>query len=267
MDLTSYISAAGSGDRTGDELGSSFGYTTTSWFILDAVEVRAPRRAPVIVAFGDSITDGTFSTNNANDRWVDLLALRLHAAYGGDISVVNAALTGNALTRDMGGPAGLSRLDRDVLGAAGVSTVILLEGINDLGAQNVSPDELMAAYQQVVNRLHAAGVRVITGTLTPALVPAQDYSTNTLGSVYGPAYGAPATELARQQVNAFIRTSGIFDGVVDFEAAVIDPATGSMRAEYAPSSMGGPGDYLHPNHGGLMAMANAVDLSLLMPRR
>lgn len=263
---TSYVTKPGSGDHAADEAGSAFAFTTTSWFIVDAVDVAAQPDTAVIVAVGDSITDGTLSTNNVNDRWPDVLAARLYAAYGDHVSVVNEAINANAFTADMVGPAGLKRLDRDVIGVSGVKTVVLLEGINDLAVMGVKPDALIAGYKEAVTKLHAAGIRVVAGTLTPAYLPPEKYPLSTLGTKYAGAYGSTAVEEARKTVNAFIRTSGTFDAVVDFEGAIVDPATGSMADQYEPNSMGGPGDYLHPNHGGYLAMGEAIDLASLLPR-
>ena len=139
---TSYVSAPGAGSRGADETDSAFPYTTTSWYFLDAVDVLAADDIVVVACFGDSITDGTGSTLNGDDRWPDVLARRLHGAYGARISVVNAGIGGNQVAGPAtynpaepfaGGPSGLERLDRDVLGIAGLTTVVWLEGINDLG--------------------------------------------------------------------------------------------------------------------------------------
>lgn len=261
---TSYISAPKSGDHAADATGAAFPYTTISWFILDGIDAMTAADTPVVVTVGDSITDGTLGTNNINDRWPDVLAARLHDALGEHVSLVNEAINANAFSVDMVGPAALKRLERDVLGVSGAKSVVLLEGINDLGAMGVTADALIEAYKSFVATLHVKGIRVIGGTITPAKFPG-DFALSTLGSQYGAGYGGAATEAARVKVNAFIRTSGLFDAVVDFDAAIIDPATGSMKAEYVPNSMGGPGDYLHPNHGGYLAMGEAVDLKAVLP--
>lgn len=261
---TSYISPPKSGDHAADLDGAAFPYTTSSWFILDSIDVMAPGATPVVVTVGDSITDGTLGTNNVNDRWPDVLAARLHAELGDRVSLVNEAINANALSVDMVGPAGVKRLERDVLGVAGVKTVVLLEGINDIGAMGVTPDALIEGYKQFVGALHAKGIRVVGGTMTPALFPG-DYALSTLGAQYGAAYGSPATDAARKTVNAFIRSGGLFDAVIDFDTALLDPKTGAMREEFSPNSMGGPGDYLHPNHGGYLAMGEAVDLKAILP--
>lgn len=263
---TSYISRPNSGDHAGEDSGAAFPYTTSSWFLLDAVDVMAPEGTVVIVAFGDSITDGTFSTPNGNDRWPDFLSYRLHAIYGEKVSLVNESITGNAVvsaSNAVGEPA-VKRLERDVLGVSGVGLVILMEGANDLGSARNKPEPVIEGYKQIVDRLHAAGIPVVAATLTPSYRPDQDFSTSPLGTEYGPIYGGPQTNEDRKKLNEFLRTSGIFDRVVDMEAATADPATGVMREEFVPNSAGGPGDYLHPNRGGYQAMGEAVDPAIAL---
>ena len=170
---TSYISAPGSGDHTMDTDVFAYEFTTTSWFFLDAVDVMAPAGTVVIGAFGDSITDGTHTTLNENDRWMNNLSRRLHNAYGNRVSIVNEAIGGNrvvnpAVVNATSGPAATDRLDRDVLGLSGLTHVIWLEGINDLGASH-TPDAVITGYKDVVARLHAKGVKIYAGTLTSAL--------------------------------------------------------------------------------------------------
>ncbi|MBV9201005.1 MAG: lysophospholipase [Alphaproteobacteria bacterium] len=260
---TAYITAPNSGDHTGDLDVFAFEFTTTSWFFLDAVDVMAPADTVVVCAFGDSITDGTHSTLNVNDRWMNTLSRRLHNAYGSKISIVNEAIAGNRVVNPVvanstAGPAAVDRLDRDVLGLAGLTDVIWLEGINDIGGGRM-PNEIIAGYQNVVGRLHAKGVKVYGATLTSALgISGVDMGDN------GPGHDA-----SRQAVNAFIRTSGLFDGVEDFDAATLDPATGNMRAEFLPNSTFTqlPWDYLHPNHAGYIAMGEAVDIRPFAPYR
>jgi lysophospholipase L1-like esterase len=261
---TSYISAPGSGDHAADESGAAFPFTTTSWFVIDEIDASEPEAIPVVVTVGDSITDGTLSTNNVNDRWPDVLAYRMRAAYGDKVSVVNEAINANALISPMVGEAALKRLDRDVLGVSGVKAVVLLEGINDLGAIGSKPDDVIAGYREFAQRLHDKGIRVVAGTLTPSYLAPEKFPLSTLGEQYAAGYAK--ADAGRKQLNDFIRTSGTFDAVIDFEAAIIDPATGGMKDQYAPNSMGGPGDYLHPNHGGYLAMGEAIDLKALLPR-
>lgn len=264
---TSYLSPPGAGAApAGDDGELDFPFSTTSWYFLDAVDMLAPEATHAIVAFGDSITDGTASTLNGDDRWPDVLSRRLHAVYGGRIAVVNEGIGGNQVIGPAqyspqhafaGGPAAEQRLDRDVLQLSGVGTVILMEGINDFGtAGNATPEAVEAGMKHLVARVRAAlpGVRVIGATLTPAL-----------GSS-NPAHGSAAEEQKRQAYNAFIRSSGLFDGVLDFDAVTRDPATGEMRAEFTPeSTTGGAGDKLHPNRAGYQAMAASIPLALVLP--
>jgi lysophospholipase L1-like esterase len=259
--VTSYITAPGSGDHTGDLDVLAFEYTTTSWFFLDAVDVMAPSDTVVVCAFGDSITDGAHSTLNINDRWMNTLSRRLHNAYGNRISIVNEAISGNRVVNPVvansaAGPAAVDRLDRDVLGLSGLTHVIWLEGINDIGA-GTATDAIIAGYQNVVARLHARGIKVYAGTLTSALgISGVDMGDN-----------GPGRDASRMVLNAFIRSSGLYDGVEDFDAATLDPATGNMLAEYLPNSTFTqlPWDYLHPNHAGYIAMGEAVNIQPFAP--
>ncbi len=213
-------------------------------------------------AFGDSITDGTLSTLNGDDRWPDVLSRRLHAAYGNRVSVVNAGIGGNRiLTPESypppqpfpGGPSALQRLERDVLGLSGISAVVLLEGINDISSGS-SADAIIAGMKELVSRVKAKGIKIVGATITPSLT-ANGNS------------GTPDANARRQAVNAFIRTGGLFDAVADFDAATVDPATGALREEFVPNStIGGAGDRLHPNRAGYQAMGSAIDLKIFAPR-
>jgi lysophospholipase L1-like esterase len=261
---SSYLTKPGAGSRGADESESAFPVPTASWFFLDAVDMAMPGKTKVIVAFGDSITDGTASTINGDDRWSDVLSRRLHAAFGNKVSVVNQGIGGNqvigpatysAATAIPGGPSALSRLDRDVIALPGVATVIWLEGINDFGTAEASADAVIAGVREGVRRLRAGipGVRIIMATLTSAL------------NATNGRHGNPVAEAKRKAFNDFVRTAGIFDGVVDFDAATLDPATGELKVEFQPnSSIGGAGDKLHPNRLGYQAMGNAVDLKMVM---
>ncbi len=259
---TSYVTWPGSGSTTADEREQAFPASTASWFFLDAVDMRMPEGTRTIVALGDSITDGTASTLNGDDRWPDVLSRRLHAQYGDRVSVVNAGIGGNRVAGPAdyapskpfsGGPSAGQRLERDVLRLSGVSAVIWLEGINDFGAAaHTSVDAVQQVMREVVTRLHASTIRVFGATLTSAV-----------GN--GTPVDSAARETKRQALNTFIRTSGIFDGVFDFDRATNDPATGAMRDAFIPNSTdGGPGDHLHPNRLGYAAMAGAVTLDALM---
>lgn len=259
---TSYVTAPGAGSRGADESDGAFPNTTTSWYFVDAIDVIAPEGTVVVACFGDSITDGTGSTLNGDDRWPDVLSRRLHERYGGRVSVVNAGIGGNrvlspaASTADApfaGGPSALTRLDRDVLGIAGLSAVVWLEGINDI-SNGASAADIVEGLKEGVKRIRArGGIRVIGATIVPALGAA------------GPG-GTPAADAQRQEVNAFIRAGSVFEGVADFDAVTRDPKTGELRAAFQPgSTIGGPGDRLHPNRAGYQAMGTAIDLALFIP--
>jgi lysophospholipase L1-like esterase len=260
---TSYVSPPGSGSKGAEDGEASFPFSTASWYFLDALEMFVPAGTKVIVAFGDSITDGTGTTINGDDRWPDVLSRRLHAAYGDAFVVVNQGIGGNQVAGPApadyaakpipGGPAAITRLDRDIISLSGVAAVIWLEGINDFGAADASAEAVIAGYKQGVAYLRAKipGVKIFAATLTSAL-----NST--------PTHGRPEVEAKRQALNAFLRSAKDFDGVIDFDAATLDSATGEVKAMYQPnSSVGGPGDKLHPNRAGYAAMATAIDLKMI----
>ena len=259
---TSYLTAPGAGSKGSAEDEAAFPFTTTSWYFLDAVEMMAPAGTQVIVALGDSITDGTASTLNGDDRWPDALSRRIHAVYGDRVSVVNAGIGGNRVvgpaeySGSSGGPSAGQRLERDVLSLSGVTAVIWLEGINDFGTgANESVDAVTTAMKEVVRRIRARlpHARVIGATVVSALG-----STNA-------AHGSPTEDEKRKALNDFIRSSGVFDSVADFDAATLDPQSGGLRAEFVPdSTIGGPGDKLHPNRAGYLAMAAVVNLRSLV---
>jgi lysophospholipase L1-like esterase len=263
---TSYLSMPAAGARSADEGEAAFPISTTSWYFIDALDMKAPSDAGAVVAFGDSITDGTLSTLNGDDRWPDVLARRLHAAYGNRMAVVNAGIGGNQVVGPNdysprapfpGGPSAVSRLERNVLSLSGVTAVIWLEGINDFSKNgNASVEAVQAGMKESVGRIRARipGVRVIGATLTPAL------------GANNPNHGFPEQDEKRKALNAFIRTSGVFDGVADFDRVAIDPATGAMKPEFVHNTtVGGAGDNLHPNRLGYVAMGMAIDLALLVP--
>jgi lysophospholipase L1-like esterase len=284
---TSFITAAGSGDHTQDVDGFAYEFTTTSWFFLTTVDVVAPSDTIVVCVFGDSITDGTHTTLNTNDRWANVLSRRLHNVFGNKVSVVNEAIGGNRVINPVvinatSGPAAVDRLDRDVLGLSGLTHVIWMEGINDLGAgygQGASPApvienpvihtpaNIIAGYQNVVGRLRARGIKVIGATMISALGynnPSEGWDLNTYPGFLASVDNGPVIDNYRQQINQYLRTSGLYDGVVDFDLATLDPATGNMKAEYLPNSQFTqlPWDYLHPNHAGYNAMGMAVNIDL-----
>lgn len=263
---TSYLTAPRAGSHGHEESDASFPFTTTSWFFLDAFEVMAPADATVVACFGDSITDGTLSTLNGDDRWPDVLSRRLRTAYGNRVAVINAGIGGNQITGPAkysatapfaGGPSALDRLERDVLSLAGVTHIIWLEGINDL-SRGASTETVIAGMQELVKRVRAHGkIKIIGATITSGL------------GYNGPA-GAAEVDARRQIVNEFIRSNsqpgGFFDGVADFDAATVDAKTGGLRAAFQPNStVGGAGDKLHPNRAGYQAMGNVIDITLLAP--
>src|SRR5580704_17403398 len=227
---TSYLTAPDSGDHTRDKNEAAFPFTTTSWFLLDAVEAQADPDTAVVCAFGDSITEGVNSTLNGSDTWPDVLSRRLHSAYGNKIAVVKEAISGNTVTTcpreggtSVNGPSAADRLDRDVFGVAGLRYVVWLEGINDLGACLVSADQVIQGYKDVVERLHAKRIKVIGATVV-----------SSFGSPIA-SYGFPKIDTERKKINDFIRIGDLFDGVADFDAATLDPATGSIKAPMQPN--------------------------------
>jgi lysophospholipase L1-like esterase len=263
---TSYATVPGAGARGQDEGEAAFPHPTASWFFLDAVDMMMPAGTPVVACFGDSITDGTASTMNGDDRWPDVLQRRLHAAFPNRVAVVNAGIGGNQVAGPAeyspskpfpGGPASLQRLERDVINLSGVSHFVWLEGINDFSRNgNASVEAVTNVMRRGVAmvRERRPGIRVIGATVTTAL-----------GSSSA-AHGFPEQDEKRRALNDFIRSSGVFDAVLDFDRAVLDPATGGMRAEFVPdSTTGGPGDKLHPNRAGYVAMAMTVEPETLLP--
>ena len=257
---SSYVTAVGVGSHGAEEDDAAFPFSTTSWYFLDAVDVLAPAGTAVVVALGDSITDGTGSTLNGDDRWPDVLSRRLHAAYGDRVSVVNAGIGGNRILTPVeystvaplgGGPSALGRLERDVFARPGVSAVVWLEGINDLGGGGATADEVIAGIREGVARMRERGLTVVQATVTSSL---------------GSNNGTPAVDAHRRTINEFIRTAGIFDAVADFDAVTLDGATGELRAEFQPNSTTAVVDRIHPNRAGYLAMGHAVPLAPLVPR-
>lgn len=250
--LSSQTNYLATGDHADDETAGAFA-RSSPWFLLDAVSVEVPARVGTVVAFGDSITDGFNSTPNTNRRWPDVLATRLAQAHSRIRGVLNEGISGNEILRDFdccgGNPSAQARFRRDALSQDGVRDVILLEGINDLGhypdGKNTAAD-IVRGMKRLIAKAHRAGLRIIGGTILP-------FKDTTLTDYY-----SPAKDAERQKVNDFIRTSGAFDGVVDFDKATRDPADPlRLRPEYDS------GDHLHPSDAGYRAMAQAVDLRLL----
>jgi len=226
------------------------------WYQIAGIDVQAAAGAAAVTVLGDSITDGHGATTNGNDRWTDVLAQRLQGAPPtSNIAVSNQGIGGNHLLTDGLGPNALARFDRDVLAPAGVRWVIVFEGVNDLGGltrdHEVSPAEhadlvgrVLAAYQQIIARAHAHGLRVYSATITPFA-----------GSTY--YHPGALNELDRQAVNQWIRAAGHFDAVIDFDSVVRDPAHPDHLLPAYDC-----GDHLHPSPAGYKAMGNAVPLTL-----
>jgi lysophospholipase L1-like esterase len=241
------------GDGTGaPDLGAR-ATTSTARFFLSGVEAAGFEHKSAIVTFGDSITDGTQSTVNANHRWPDRLAERLAASGDDDTGVVNEGISGNRILHDNAGPNALSRFDRDVLATPGLRFMTVLLGINDIGfggfipTEAVSADDIIGGYRQLIARAHSRRIRIYGATLTPF---------DNVGSPYFSA----AHEVERQAVNAWIRTSGEFDAVIDFDKVVRDPNNPSKLLPAFDS-----GDHLHPSDAGYKAMADSIDLKLFKP--
>ena len=239
------------GDNTAAETVTN-ARTISSFCFVKAIDVTAANAsAAAIVCLGDSITDGAHSTPGTNRRWPDILAARLQAdPKTAHLSILTEGIGGNRLLNDIAGPNALARFDRDVLAQSGVKYVILLEGINDIGhtAEPRSPADLITVQQmilagtQIVAKAHAHGLKIYGATLTPYV---------------GARYASPKGEEMREAWNQWIRTSGVFDGVIDFDQAVQDPANPKVFAAAYDS-----GDHLHPNDAGYAKMGDSIDLSL-----
>jgi lysophospholipase L1-like esterase len=256
---------AGPGDATEkSELENAA--AATSWYWLSDLEVASPDRAAALVTFGDSITDGVGAKHGEYGDWPDQLARRLgETKESQNLAILNEGIGGNRIWHDGAGVSALARFDRDVLAHPGVTEVLILEGINDIGwphmkprpskdgvappsnpfaSETISSKELILAYEQLIDRAHQHGIKVFGATLTP---------------YEGADYFTQDGEVVRQEVNEWIRHSGAFDGVVDFDLAVRDPAHPSrFLGEYQS------GDQLHPSTAGYKAMAASVDIATLL---
>ena len=255
---TSYVSETG--NYVGQASLPTVG-TTQGWVLLSRVDVVAADAAGVIVAFGDSITDGAASTLDANNRWPDYLARRLLGS-GVKMGVLNAGIGGNRVLSEAAVPPGadvravtaginaLARFERHVISIPGITHVIVLEGINDIGVarQNATPtaEDLIAGHKQLIAQAHAHGLKIYGATLTPN---------------WGAAAFTEVGEAKRQALNEWIRTSKSYDGVIDFDKATRDPADPKKFLEAYDSC-----DYLHPSDAGYRAMGDAIDLSLFGSR-
>jgi lysophospholipase L1-like esterase len=245
---TAYITG---GDATGSAALKADA-TTTAYLWLGSVDVLAPADAGAVVTFGDSITDGVGATLDSDRAWPSLLAVALAAGGpAGARSVVNVGLSGNRLLRPGFGVSALARFDRDVLAHAGVRWMTVLLGINDItfpavpsiaAGETVTADDLVWGLRQIIERAHRHGIKVAGATIMP---------------VEGVNTYTDAGERIRQDVNRWIRTGKAYDAVIDFDAAVRDPAhPGKLRADFDP------GDHVHPNDAGNRAMAAAIDASI-----
>jgi lysophospholipase L1-like esterase len=243
---TNYVSATG---NHAGETDLPVMTTTRSWFFLSRVEVSAPAQAAAIIALGDSITDGTASSVDGNARWPDVLARRLAADHV-SLGVLNLGIAGNRLLLDGAGPNALSRIDRDVFAQSGAAYAVVFEGINDIRRTTppVAVDDLILAHRQIIARAHSAGLKVYGVLLMP----------------FEPNQWSAENEAKRQALNSWIRTGQMYDGVIDFDAVVRDPAAPTKIVERYDS-----GDHLHPNDAGYLAMGQAVSLDLFKggPRR
>jgi lysophospholipase L1-like esterase len=243
---TSFFTRAG--DFAAEESGASYNERTSVWHYVSGVDVLGSNAPGAVATLGDSITDGVGSTAGTNRRWPDLLSDRLLASQR-RLGMVNAAISGNRLLLDVPGSGfgrnALARLDQDVLSLGGVRTLIVLEGINDIqqDPHQTDPAQIISGLRQVITQSHARGIRVLGGTITP---------------FKGWRVYDETLENTRLAVNNFIRTSGAFDGVVDFDAAIRDPQD-PLRMLPAYDS----GDHLHPGDAGFHAMADAVNLAQL----
>lgn len=246
------------GNHTADTGGRAFGESTESWYYLSGVDVGSSRTAPKrdgVALFGDSITDGFASSTDRNRRWSDALAERL-AKSGDQRPVLNSGIGGNMVLNDSSwfGEKGTNRLSRDALDLPGVGTVVVLEGLNDIGfsetdkptykpAPVVSARELINGHRKLIREARAKGVRVVGATLLP--LGGSDH------------YGKHAAAVS-DAFNRWVRTSGEYDAYVDFDKALADPQDPERIAPAYDS-----GDHLHPNDAGYRAMADAVDLETL----
>ncbi len=222
-----------------------------SWYFFDGIDVAAAPAARAIIAFGDSITDGSASTPNANRRWPDVLAARLEQDPNlARIGVLNEGIGGNHVLYAGFGPNALARFDRDVLAQSGARSVIVLESINDIGGlvhveapwQAVTAPQLEFGLKQIADRAHEHGLNIFGATITP-------YD--------GAGYFSDAGEKVREAVNDWIRSSGVFDGVIDFDKITCDPANPKHLNPAYDS-----GDHLHPSDAGYKAMGDGIDLAL-----
>jgi lysophospholipase L1-like esterase len=227
--------------------------TIENWFIVHRVEVEAPASTRGLVTFGDSITDGRRSTLNANNRWPDQLERRLLSqTQPVRMGIMNAGIAGNRVLSESTyafGINALARFEHNALLQSGVTHIIVMEGINDIGNARTSPtpsaEDVISGYRQMITQAHSRGLKIYGATLTP---------------FYGAGYYTEIGEAKRQAVNQWIRTSKDLDGVIDFDAATRDPKDPKKLLAAYDSC-----DHLHPNDAGYKAMADAIDLNIFSP--
>lgn len=251
---TGYISTTGNYTQQGD---FPVAVEVQNVSFLTGVQVLSSNDTKLLVAFGDSITDGTTSTPNTNSRWPNFLARRIAAeAPSMNLGILNHGIAGNRVLHDTIAQNALARFGRDVLSWPNLSHIVVMIGINDLGfpaipnapfgpdvhSSDVSADELIAGYRQMIARAHAHGVKIIGATLTP---------------FNGASYFSDAGEVKRQAINSWIRESGEYDAIIDFDQAIRNPNDPSRMQEALQS-----GDWLHPNDAGYEVMANTIELSV-----
>jgi len=243
--VTSYLTENGAGDQTASENGMPFTGRTTSMFWLKSIDVQPSAPASAIIAFGDSITDGTCSTLDSNDRWEDIVAQRFALQTPVRFSVVNEGIGGNTVTRagtnpTFGSPPGVERLDRDVLSRAGVSHVVVFMGTNDINRE-ASAAQVIDGTKDIIARIRAKNIKVIGATMIPRHNDVWNEAKNR----------------NRREVNDWIRKDAGFDAVLDFDAVIRDPAKPDVMMPAYNCS-----DHVHPSPIGYFQMGKSVDLSI-----
>lgn len=252
---TSYLSEPGDRAAAGSDSEWGFPHTTTSTFFVDALDAWLPAGVQALVAFGDSLTDGTATTLNGHDRWTDTLQREMLAAGRHDVAVVNAGIGGNQVCGPRvaagawrGGPAAIERMDTDVLELSGVGTVFWLQGINDFSDNGqAEAAAVTAAMARAVQRMRARGLRVIGATIPSALGSTRQ------------GHGSQLQDARRRAFNAEVRQGLLFDNFADLDQVLTDPHTGALQSAFnGDSTAGERGDGVHPNRAGHAAMARCI---------
>lgn len=252
---TSYLSAPGDRAAAASDSEDGFVHTTTSTFLVDALDSWLTASTGAWVAFGDSLTDGTATTLNGHDRWTDVLQRRLWAAGRVDLAIVNAGIGGNQIAGPpgsagswRGGPSALERMRRDVLELSGVKAVFWLQGINDFSDNgNTDAETVIAAVRVGLARLKELGVPVIGATVPSALGATR------------PGHGGARQDARRRAFNACVRSGGLFERYADIDAVLTDPSSGRLHSRYnGDSTVGEPGDGVHPHRAGHAAISRCI---------